>query len=82
MAIAESLPRVNGHLDEWIDACLGGPGVFSDFDHGGHLTEIGLAGIVALRLQRSIDWDGPNMKVPGAPEADRFIRKEERPGYV
>lgn len=81
-AIAESLPRVKGHLDEWVEACLGGPKVFSDFDRGGHLTEIGLAGIVALRLQRSIDWDGPNMKVPGAPEADRFIRKEERPDYL
>lgn len=82
MSVPESLPRVSGHLDEWLDACLGGPAVFSDFDRGGHLTEIGLAGIVALRLQRSIDWDGPAMKVPGVPEADRLIRKEERPGFV
>ena len=52
--------------------------MFSDFDFGGYLTEIGLAGIVALRLQKNIDWDGPNMKVPGMPEADRFIRPAER----
>jgi len=70
-----SLPRVQGHLDEWFDACLGGPKVFSDFDFGGHLTEIGLAGIVALRVGKSIDWDGEAMKVPGMPEADRFIRR-------
>jgi hypothetical protein len=76
-----SLPRVKGHLDEWLDACLGGPKVFSDFESGGHLTEIGLAGIVALRLQKNIDWDGPNMKVPGIPEADRFIHKAERQPY-
>ncbi len=76
--IPESLPRVKGHIDEWIDAILGGPKVFADFDLGGHLTEIGLAGIVALRLQKSIEWDGPNMKVPGMPEADVFIRKQER----
>lgn len=80
--IPVSLPRVKGQLDEWVDACLGGPKVFADFDHGGHLTEIGLAGIVALRLQQSIDWDGPNLKVPGLPEADRFIRKTDRPGFV
>jgi predicted dehydrogenase len=80
--IPQSLPRVKGHLDEWVDACLGGPKVFSDFDRGGHLTEIGLAGIVALRLQENIDWDGPAMKVPGRPDADRFIHKEERRGYV
>ncbi len=80
-AIPESLPRVKGHLDEWVDACLGGPKVFSDFDFGGQLTEIGLAGIVALRLQKSIAWDGPNMKVPGMPEADKFIRPEVRGNY-
>lgn len=72
--IPVSLPRVKGHFDEWVDACLGGPGVYSDFDAGGHLTEIGLAGIVALRLGKSIDWDGRAMKVPGMPEADRFIK--------
>ncbi len=76
-----SIPRVKGHMDEWVDACLGGPKVFSDFDFGGHLTEIGLAGNVALRLQKNIDWDGPNMKVPNMPEADAFIRTVEREKY-
>ena len=80
--VPQSLPRVKGHLDEWVDACLGGPKVFSNFDFGGHLTEIGLAGIVALQVQKNIDWDGPNMKAPGTPEADRFIRREERSKYL
>jgi predicted dehydrogenase len=77
-AVPQSLPRVKGHIHEWLDACLGGPKVFSNFDFGGYLTEIGLAGIVALRLQKNIAWDGPNMKVPGMPEADLFIRPAER----
>jgi len=80
-AVPQSISRVKGHMDEWVDACLGGPKVFSDFDFGGHLTEIGLSGNIALRLQKNIDWDGPNMKVPGMPEADAFIRKEERTKY-
>jgi predicted dehydrogenase len=80
--VPESLPRVKGHIEEWVDACAGGPKVFSDFDTGGHLTEIGLAGIVALRLQKNIAWDGPNMKVPGMPEADRFIHKKGRKTYL
>ena len=79
--IPESIPRVKSHLDEWVDACVGGPKVFSDFDFGGHLTEIGLAGIVALRLQKNIDWDGPNMKVPGLAEADPYIRRAEGSRY-
>mgnify|MGYP000202083923 CR=1 FL=1 len=77
-------PKEQGlsHWHRWVDACLGGPKVFSDFDFGGHLTEIGLSGIVALRLQKSIDWDGPNMKVPGMPEADKFIRKDRLFAYA
>ena len=80
--IPQSLPRVKGHIDEWLDACLGGPKVFSDFDFGGHLTEIGLAGIVALRLEKNIGWDGPKMKAPGTPAADRLIHPEERGKYL
>ena len=80
--IPVTLPRVPGQLDEWIGACLGGPPVFSDFDRGGHLTEIGLAGILALRLQRDIEWDGAALKVPGTPEADRLIRPELRSRFL
>jgi len=77
-----SLPRVKGHLDEWVDACLGGPKVFSDFDFGGYLTEIGLAGVLALRLQKDIAWDGAKQQVPGMPEADRLIHPEARTKYL
>ena len=80
--VPQSLPRVKGHLDEWVDACLGGPKVFSDFDFGGHLTEIGLAGVLALRLQKNIAWDGAKLQVPGMPEADRLIHQEERGKYL
>ena len=46
--IPQSLPRVKGHGQEWIDACRGEGKAFSDFDFGGKLTEIGLAGVLAL----------------------------------
>ena len=69
-------------MEEWLDTINGGPKNFSDFDIGGHLTEIGLSGNVALRMQRSIDWDGEAMKVPGAPEADKYIRKENRKKWL
>lgn len=81
-AIPQSIPRSAGHMEEWLNACRGRGKTFADFDHGGHLTEIGLAGIVALRLGRDIEWDGPNMKVVGAPEADQYIRKTDRPDYL
>jgi len=65
-------------MHEWFDAIRGEGEVFADFEHGGHLTEIGLAGIVALKLQKDIEWDGENMKVVGEPDADSLIDKPVR----
>lgn len=80
--IAQTLPRVRGHFQEWTDAILNGGKTFAPFEFGGHLTEIGLAGTVALRLQRSIDWDGEAMKVKGTPEADALVRKQNRTEWL
>ena len=77
-AIPQSVPRSKGHMHEWVDACKGNGKTFADFDHGGHLTEIGLSGIVALKMQKPIEWDGHAMKVKGHPEADAFVGKESR----
>jgi predicted dehydrogenase len=79
--VPQTLPRSPGHMREWVDACKGGPKVFSDFDIGGHLTEIGMAGVLALRLQRAIEWDGPNMTVKGIPEAAALVRPQPRKGW-
>ena len=76
--VPETIPRSPGHFDEFANACLGEGKVFADFDHGGHLTEIGLAGIVALRMQREIRWDGVAQRVPGEPGADQYIKREPR----
>ena len=81
-AIPQRLPRVSSHMEEWLNAIKGGPKPFADFDLGGHLTEIGLAGNVALRLQKDIDWDGPNMKVVGSNEADPFVHKTDREQWL
>jgi predicted dehydrogenase len=77
-AVPETIPRVKGHMEEWVDACLGKGKTFANFEHGGHLTEIGLAGIVALRMQREIAWDGAAMAVKGHPEAAELIGKTNR----
>ena len=46
------------------------------------MTEIGLAGNVALRLQKNIDWDGEAMKAKGMPEADALVRKQNRTKWL
>ena len=79
--IPTSFREVSGHMIEWVDACLGGPKTFSDFDIGGHLTELGLAGVVALRLGHDIEWNGKKMQVKGVKEAKAIISPEYRHGW-
>ena len=81
-AVPKTIPRARGHMHEWVDACKGNGRTFADFEHGGHLTEIGLAGIVALKLQEEIEWDGQAMKVKGHPEADKWIHKPNREKWL
>jgi hypothetical protein len=73
-----SLPRVAGHMREWLDACRGNGRTFSDFAEGGRLTELSLAGTLALRLGRDIRWEGDRMRVPDDPAAARFVRTDDR----
>jgi predicted dehydrogenase len=80
--IPQTLPRSKGHGQEWLDACRGEGQVFSDFETGGKLTEIALAGVVGLRVGRSIQWNGEKMESPDAPEAARFVRTPCRPAWL
>ncbi len=79
--LGHGLPRVRSHQEEWVEACKGHGSTYSHFASGGHLTEIVQAGVLALRLGVSIDWDGQNMRVPDMPAADTLIRPDYRTRY-
>ena len=80
--VPQHLPRVRGHFQEWTDAILNNGKTFAPFEIGGHLTEIGLSGIVALKLQRNLDWDGQAMEVEGIPEAAALVKKQNRTKWL
>ena len=40
-----------------------------------------MLGNVALRAQKLIKWDGPNMKATNAPEADQYLKGTCRAGW-
>jgi hypothetical protein len=40
-----------------------------------------LLGNVAFRTGEQIHWDGENFKAINCPEADKYLRKEYRPGW-
>lgn len=79
--IPHSLPRVKGHVEEWLAACAGGPPTFSNFELGGHLTEIALAGIVGLRTDRKLKWNGPEMRAENTSRADQYVSLPVRTGW-
>ncbi|HID76295.1 MAG TPA: Gfo/Idh/MocA family oxidoreductase [Planctomycetaceae bacterium] len=77
------LPRSPGHYREWVDACRGGPPAGSNFvEHGGLLTEVCLLGNVAVRAQKKLLWDGPNLKVTNDQGANQLLHRTYREGWV
>jgi hypothetical protein len=78
----KTLPRSPGHYKEFVDACRGGSPAGANFpDHAGVLTEMCMLGNVALRAQKPIAWDGPNMKITNDEKANRFLQREYREGW-
>jgi predicted dehydrogenase len=69
----KTLPRVEGHHADWIQACKGGTPACSNFDYASRLNELILLGSVALRAKKLLKWDRENMKATNAPEADRYL---------
>lgn len=77
----KTLPRSKGHHRDWLDACKGGTTPSANFQYGAKLTEIGLLGLVALRVGKKLDWDSKAMKAGNAPEADKLLNGTYRPGW-
>lgn len=59
-----------------------GPKPVSNFvDHAGPLTEMVLAGNLAVRLGKKIDWDMKNMEARGLPEVKALLKRVYRKGW-
>ncbi|MBI5758752.1 MAG: Gfo/Idh/MocA family oxidoreductase [Planctomycetales bacterium] len=75
------LPKSPGQQSEWVIACKGGPPASCDFEYSGWLTEANHLGNVAYRIGKKLHWDPVALRATNAPEADRLIRREYRPGW-
>jgi predicted dehydrogenase len=78
----KTIPRSIGHHEEWLEAILGGPDAYSNFDHAGPLTEMVLLGNLTVRTGRPIEWDVAKMKVTNDREAQKYVRREYRHGWT
>lgn len=69
-----------GHYDEWITACKGGPKAASNFDVAGPVTEAVLLGNVAIRAGRKLRWNARRLTT-GDREADALLTKPYPAGW-
>ena len=74
-------PTPGGHHQEWLEACKNGGTTGSDFAYAGPLTEANHLGNVAFRAGTKIEWDAKNMRIPNAPKAEQFLKREYRKGW-
>jgi predicted dehydrogenase len=78
-----TIPRSIGHRPEWIKACKDRKpeDAKAGFAYSGPYTESLLVGMLAVRLQKRIEWDSAAMKAGNAPEAGTLVRKQYRKGF-
>jgi len=79
----QTLPRVRGHHNDWLQAIKNNKQAGSNFDYGGPLTELARLGIIAMRmLGRKLEWDSENMRFTNCDEANLYINPPYREGWT
>jgi len=71
-----------GHHKEWIVGCKTGKPTLCNFDYSGALVENNLLALVAYRVGKELQWSEKSLTAANCPEADQYIRKTYREGWV
>ena len=77
----ESLPRVQSHQSEWIEACKGKGKTFSSFDIGGPLTELAQLANLAAQVEGPIEYDTLSGTISNSKPASNLLHREYRKGW-
>lgn len=78
----DQIPPSVGHHREWINGAKNGTPTLCNFDYSGALVEHNLLALVAYRVGKKLEWDAASLRATNCPEADGFIRKKYREGWV
>jgi predicted dehydrogenase len=76
------IPPSPGHHKEWLIGCKTGKPTLCNYDYAGALIEHNLLALVAYRVGKKLQWGAETLKAKGCPEADKFIKKQYRKGWV
>lgn len=80
---AKTLPRIKGeHEKNWTDGIRNGTTGSSNFEYAAGLTEMVLLGNVAMQARRPLDYDAGRMTFSNHPEADQYLAKAYRDGWI
>jgi predicted dehydrogenase len=77
----QTIPRVKGHHEEWIECCKSGKQPSANFEYSGWLTEANHLGNVAYRVGKELQWNAASLKATNTPEAAQYIKREYRKGW-
>jgi len=79
----EQTPRIphQSHEMNWVNAIRGREEASCPFSYAAHLNEIMLLGVVALRANAKLQYDGANMRITNNAAANDFLTREYRAGY-
>ena len=84
-AVPVSIPRIEGGIDghehNWLRAIRGEEDISCPFSYAADLTETMHLGVVALHAGVPIEYDAAAMRIPNAPDAERFLSRTPRPGW-
>lgn len=78
----DMIPPSKGHHREWIEACKTDKKTLCNFDYSGAMIEHNLLALVACRVGKKLEWDAEGLKAKNCPEADQYIQKKYRDGWV
>lgn len=78
----QTIPDSLGHHKEWLHACKTGAPTTCNFAYSGPLTEANHLGNLAYRAGKKIEWDAKGLRIPNAPDAERFLGREYRKGWT
>ncbi len=78
----KTLKRRSGTWGEWVEAIRGGEPAGCNFDWAGVITEAVLLGNIAIRTDKSLEWDAKNMKFTNNDKANEYVTSKYRSGWT
>lgn len=77
----KTLRRRSGTWGEWVEAIRGGEPAGCNFDQASLITEAVLLGNIAIRVGKTLDWDGRNAQFTNNRAANGYVSEPYRSGW-